>query len=54
MMEQITAENRPRCQRKDCNKPALTLYCGMWLCGDCFSDIIEKETKLKQQHMLEA
>lgn len=50
-MEQITSENRPRC--KKCEKPALTLYCGIWLCGDCFSGIIEKETKLKQEHILE-
>jgi len=51
-MQQITSENRPIC--KKCEKEfAFTLYCGVWLCGDCFSKIIERETKLRQKHILE-
>ncbi len=51
-MIQITSENIPKCQK--CEKQnAFTLYCGIWLCPDCFNRVIEKETKLKQQHILE-
>lgn len=51
-MQQITGANRPTCQKCK-EKHAFTLYAGIWLCPECFTNAIEKETKLKQQHILE-
>ena len=51
-MQQITSENRPKCQKCE-EQFAFTLYCGVWLCPDCFNKVIEKQTKLKQKIILE-
>lgn len=51
-MEQITDANRPVCRKCE-EKPAFTLYGGIWLCADCFNKVIEKQTKFKQQMILE-
>ncbi len=51
-MMQITTENRPICQKCNDNH-AFTLYVGIWLCAECFTKHWEKETKLKQQHIME-
>ena len=51
-MVQITDANRPQCV-KECGNPALTLYSGMWMCGECFAEYCGKQEKLKQKMILE-
>jgi len=49
---QITEDNRPICAKEGCNKPALSFYADLWLCGDCLAKYIENQTKLKQKMIL--
>lgn len=48
---QITNDNIPHCQK--CDENALTLHCGVWLCGQCFANYIEKQRKLQEKMILE-
>lgn len=49
---QLTSENIPRCRKCE-KKPALTIYEGIWLCGECFANFIEKQRQLKEKMILE-
>ena len=49
---QITEENRPICIK--CNeRPALTLFNGLWICGQCMHEYVQKQNKLRQKMFLE-
>ena len=43
--------NRPLC--KKCEKLAMTLFNGIWLCGDCMMKANEKLRKLRENILLE-
>jgi len=52
-MVQITEDSRPMCAKESCDRPALTLLNGIWLCGECLAVYCQKQEKLKQKMMLE-
>jgi len=44
---------RPTCEKENCDKPALTLFSGVMLCGDCFAEYLQRQEKLKRRLILE-
>jgi len=49
---QLTEDNISMCA-KECGNRALTLFNGLWLCGECFAEYCENQQKLKQRMILE-
>lgn len=47
----ITEETRPKC--KKCGKPALTYMNGVFYCGQCVSDFIDRMSKASEKLMME-
>jgi hypothetical protein len=49
-------KKKPICIISNCNNPALILYCGEWICGEClvkFDKLMNEDNLKKLKEVLE-